>query len=428
MMTEIDLAYGSGTLPLTLDSDQFDITTILPQNHAGLPDPRDAFLNAVQHPIESPPLSALRNRCGVAMPKITIVIADHTRPVPDDVLIPWIVEELGVPDSCITILIGTGSHRPSTGEEILQKLGSDTAARFTIVNHESQNTDNLVQMGTTACGTPCFMNRLWVDADIRIATGFIEPHFFAGFSGGAKSIMPGISGLQSIQPFHRAALIADPQSTWSILDTNPTQLLAREMAGMCHPHFIVNVTLNLQREITGIFAGDMIAAHAQGCKQARHEATVELPKAFPVVVTTNSGYPLDQNFYQAVKGMSAAVRIVQPGGVIVMASECRAGLPSEGEFEPILSEPLSSPELLEEILHTEETRHDQWEVQTLLQILDKARVMLYSDLPAEKRQHIRTEVTENIDATLQQLHAAQDMARLPIAVLPMGPLTIPTLA
>nr|MBA3707451.1 DUF2088 domain-containing protein [Planctomycetota bacterium] len=273
-----------------------------------------------------------------------------------------------------------------------------------------------------------WINRAYVDADLRLATGFIEPHFYAGFSGGSKAIVPGIAGLRTVQHFHRASIIAHPRTTWGDIASNPLQALTREMVALCPPDFIVNVTLNLAKAITGVFAGEVRAAHDAGSTRAIAEAMVTVPRSFPVVVTTNSGYPLDQNYYQTVKGISAAARIVEPGGTILVASECRNGLPREGEAAAILATPKPSAELLASILASTHTRHDQWQVQTLLQCLAKARVVLHSTLSAEDRALTRVAHTDDLMATLDQLQRAWPSGKLPVAILPMGPLTIPSIA
>jgi nickel-dependent lactate racemase len=358
------------------------------------------------------------------LPSVVIVIADHTRPVPDRLLVPWIVQELGVPDECVTILVGTGTHRGSTAEELRKMLGG-AVDRFRIVNHDCEAARDMMFVGTSSCGGPCWMNRLWLNADLRVATGFIEPHFYAGFSGGSKAVIPGIAGLETVGHFHRAALIAQPNTSWARVVDNPLQRLTREMTAFCPPHFIVNVTLNRDREITGLYAGHVAMAHDAGCEAAIEEATIPVQRRYPVVVTTNSGSPLDQNFYQTVKGISAAARIVEPGGVILAVSRCNKGLPEEGAFAGILADPRPDHELHRAIQCTETTRQDQWQVQTLLQCLEKARVILFSELSEKDRALTRTEHTSDPAETLRQLAAAAGKP-LPVAILPLGPLTVAT--
>lgn len=430
-MRSVTLAYGEHGYELPLDLPGVLPEVLIPAIPPALPDPHAGFLDAVHFPHGSASLADVARRAFELprsqgrLPSVTIVIADHTRPVPDRLLIPWMVGELGVPDESVTILVGTGTHRGSTPEELRKMLGP-AANRFRVVNHRCEALDELVLLGTSSCGGRCWMNRHWVGADLRLATGFIEPHFYAGFSGGSKAVIPGIAGLETVRHFHRASLIAQPNATWARLGDNPLQRLTREMTALCPPHFIVNVTLNRDKAITGFYAGDVTAAHDAGCAAALKEATIPVARRYPVVVTTNSGYPLDQNFYQTVKGISAAARIVEPGGVILSVSRCNLGLPEEGEFARILGDHRSNLELHLAIQCAKTTRHDQWQVQTLLQCLEKARVILHSELSEKDRAFTRTGHTTDPAETLRQLAAAAAEKPVPVAILPLGPLTIPT--
>ena len=419
------LAYGQSGLDLALSCAQFAITEINPHNPPALSEPYQAFCEAARNPTASKGIHELVSASGKDKPSVGIVIADHTRPVPDHLLVPWIVEQLDVSDEQVSILIGTGTHRHSTEMEIILKLGADVAQRFNVINHDCIEAD-LVHLGDSSCGGPCLLNKIYVDADIKIVTGFIEPHFFAGFSGGPKGVMPGVAGLDTVRHFHRNSLIADPSVSWGNLEHNALQAVCREMVSMCPPDIMVNVTLNLDKDITGFFIGDFIEAHRVGCAHALKEAMVELPQRYAVVITTNSGYPLDQNFYQAVKGISAAARICEPGGHIIIACACDAGLPHDGEFAEQLGQDLSNQALLDQIMAAEKTRHDQWQIQSLLQIGQNATIHLYSGLSDSDQVLSRTQKCTDINATLSAIAAEHAEKPLSIAVLPRGPLTIPT--
>jgi nickel-dependent lactate racemase len=430
-MQTIRLAYGESGIDVALDDELFEPTVILPHAPPAVPDAHAAFVAAVEAPHAAPPLSRLlagrARELGRPVRAVVVVISDHTRTVPDHLLVPWLVAQLGCDDAQVTILVGTGTHRGSTTSELERKLGPDVLRRMRVVNHDCKDEAGLVHLGDSSCRGPLWLNRIYAEADVRLATGFIEPHFFAGFSGGSKAIVPGVAGLGTIQHFHRASLIAHPRTTWGDIAGNPLQQLSREMVALCPPHFIVNVTLDLDKRVTGFFAGSTIAAHDAGCAQAHREALQVVPRRYPVVVTTNSGYPLDQNFYQTVKGISAAARICEPGGTIVVASRCNQGLPDDGEFRRLLADPRSSAELLSAIVASSHTPHDQWQVQTLLQCLAHARVVLYSELGSADRTLTRTAHTDDLEATLAACAHAH-RRRLPIAFLPMGPLTIPVVA
>ena len=432
-LSAINLAYGTDFFELNTKLPGLEFEVFLPDSPAALPDAKANFNDAIENPLNSPSfLSVARDALSASLaegrkPKVVIAVADHTRPVPDRLLVPWLAEHLDLPDDCITILIGTGTHRGSTPDEIDRMFGS-AAGRFNIVNHDCQRKEDLVFVGKSSCGGECWLNRHWVEADFRIATGFIEPHFYAGFSGGSKALIPGIAGLETVRHFHRASLIDSPEVTWAKIEGNPLQALTREMAALCPPHFVVNVTLNRDKDITGIFAGELIAVHNAGSKVSLEEATVQASRRYPVVITTNSGYPLDQNFYQTVKGISAASRLVEQGGVILVLSKCDNGLPSEGEFASILSDFRDNDGLYQFILEAKVTKHDQWQVQTLLQCLAKARIVMYSSLSSGDRLITRTDHTDDLIATLLEIVDASSVGVLPVAVLPLGPLTIPVVA
>ena len=424
MRQSLKLAYGKGFLDLYLEPSLFDVTVILPVDTHPLKFPELAFQQKAKNPLGSSPLEKLVPPVNTNA-SVVIVVSDHTRPVPDRLLIPWIVDELGVDDSCVSILVGTGTHRSSTKEELFNMFGAQILDRFEIIIHDCKDKSSLVNVGHSKCGGTCLLHKRYVEADIKIATGFIEPHFFAGFSGGSKAIVPGIASLETIFYFHRAQIIDDPYTTWGGIDQNPVLQLSRDMTSLCPPDCIVNVTMNLKKEITGIFIGNHIAAHNEGCKKAKKQYSSVVHRKFPVVITTNSGYPLDMNFYQTVKGISAASRIVEENGTIITVSECSNGIPPASEFEKILSQDLLPDDLLNSIMNSNITRQDQWQVQVLLQILRKFKVYLYSSMEEEKAALAGVYSISDIKKTLKEIRTSLNADRLPVAVLPYGPLSIP---
>jgi len=270
------------------------------------------------------------------------------------------------------------------------------------------------------------MNKAYVEADKRIVLGFIEPHFMAGFSGGYKGVFPAIADIEAITHYHRAAVIADPKSTWGVLEGNPTQRQIRENGSLLPLHFCVNVTLNKNRQITGFYCGDPLTAHEKGCGFAKETAMVACEKPFPIVVTTNGGYPLDQNLYQTVKGMSAAAQIISEGGYILTAARCNDGFPAHGNFKKLLFDHGTPKAILDTVLAPGFSMFDQWEAQMLAMILVRARTGLYSEIPADEIRRAHVEPIADVNARL-----ADELKKVgkdaPIAVLPEGPMTIPYL-
>ena len=305
-------------------------------------------------------------------------------------------------------------------------LGHEVVQRYRVVNHNAHDPATLERVGTATDGTPVLFSREYARADRRIVLGFIEPHFFAGFSGGYKGVFPAVGDIGAIMRYHRADVIGDPRSTWGVLDGNPTQTIIRHNGALRPVDFLLNVTLNRRREITRFFCGSVAPAHGAGCEFARATAMAPCPRAYPLVITTNSGYPLDQNLYQAVKGMSAATQIVEPGGLIVAAARCNDGFPAHGNFRKLLFEHASPRALLDAILAPGFSMYDQWEAQKLAMILVRARVALHSEIPAEDARRAHLIPADDLEAFL-----AAEILRLgadaPVAVLPEGPMTIPAL-
>jgi lactate racemase len=320
----VNLAYGQGHMPVELPD---GLTTVIEPSHTpGLADERGAVLAALDKPIAARPLRDWL-RPGS---RVCVIFTDITRATPNERLIPWLLDYLAeVPREQITLLNGTGTHRPNTPAELERLLTPAVVRDYRVLNHNAEDAASLIPLGTTRDGTPALLSRHLVEADARIVTGFIEPHFFAGFSGGPKGIMPGVAGLDTVMSNHGNANLSDPNATFGITKGNPLWEEMRDIALRAGPSFLLNVALNEQRQITGAFAGDLIAAHRVGCEFVRKSAMQAFAAPFDVVVTTNSGYPLDQNLYQGVKGMSAGARVLKPGGTLVLACECREGIPAD---------------------------------------------------------------------------------------------------
>jgi nickel-dependent lactate racemase len=412
------LAYGRGRLAVELPA---QAVVIVPEQLPGLPDERAAFDAAVRAPIGTTPLRDLARPTDT----IAIVIADITRPSPSERLVPWIMAELGhVPREQFVIVNGTGSHRANTHAELVPMLGEEVVAATRIVNHNAFDDTTLAHLGRTSYGGEIWMNTDYLNADVRIVTGFVEPHFFAGFSGGPKGIVPGIAGIKTIMHLHNAEMIGHPGSTWAQLEGNPVQGEIREAVAMAPPHFMVNVAINARREISALWAGHYLEAHEVGCRFVAEHATRPVEEPFDIVITTNSGYPLDQNLYQTVKGMSAAARIVKPDGAIIAVSECSDGLPDHGNFKQLLQMRRTPHELLEMIEAPGFELYDQWEAQTQAIVQRKAEVYLYSSLdPQTVRDAMLTPIASVEETLAALLDRYGPNAR--VAVLPEGPQTVP---
>lgn len=428
----IELAYGKEGLALHLP-DQWNATVIEPIFVPGLADPARALAEALAGPLGAAPLAAHVN----ATDRVGIVFSDITRATPHGLILPAVLDALQhVPDEQITLFCALGTHRPNTEAELRQMFATNGTPeiadmllrRFRLVQNNAFDPETQVQVGVTARGHAIWLNREIAACDVKILTGFIEPHFFAGFSGGGKALMPGMAGQRTVLGNHDAGMIADPNATWGITHGNPIWEEVMEVAEMAGGVFLVNVALNKHKEMTGVFAGDLHQAHAAGCAFVKKTAMVAVPAAFDIVVSTNSGYPLDMNLYQAVKGMSAAAKVVKPGGAILIAAECADGLPDHGLYGQLLAEAGSPQALLARIMSPGFLQQDQWQVQIQAQIQLKAAVHVYADgLRDEQIRRALLQPCRDLVGTLAQLRAGYgDQAT--ICILPEGPQTIPYVA
>jgi len=419
---KVNLAYGQGHLPVELPKDR--TTVVAPAHTAGLKDERAAVIQALENSIGSKPLRQIIK----PNDKICISFTDITRATPNDRLIPWLLQHLAhVPRENITLLNQLGTHRPNTRAELEKMLTPEVVRDYRVLNHEPENRAAHVQLGTMRDGTPALINRHVVEADVRIITGFIEPHFFAGFSGGIKGICPGTAALETVMSNHGAKNIGDPNATFGVNDGNPLWEELRDVAVRAGPSFLLNVTLNEERQITNVFAGDIIKAHQTGTEFVRQSAMQKVEAAFDVVVTTNSGYPLDMNLYQGVKGMSAGARIIKPGGTLILAAECREGVPANSPLDKLLRSAGGPEEILAMLATPGFVRPEQWQAQIQALVQRKAKVLVYSELPDEILRACHLTPCHDISAEVKIcLEALGPESR--VAVLPQGPLTIPYLS
>jgi len=418
----VKLAYGDSGLEVNFPDYITDV--VEPEYVPGLPDEPAAIQTALRNPIGVKPLRQLIS----PNQKVAISICDITRPSPTDIVLPYILKELShIPAENISILVATGTHRSNTETELIDMIGENIVKNYKIVNHDCFDRTTLNLAGETSDGTSIWLNKVWIESDVRITCGFVEPHFFAGFSGGPKMVAPGLAGFDTIMALHNAERIGSPKAVWGITHGNPVHDTVREISKITGVNFSVDVTINKNREITSVFAGDLFEVHNAACETSKRIVMKPVEHEYDIVVTTNSGYPLDQNLYQTVKGLSAAAQIVKKGGTIICASECRDGLPSHGEYSKILSESNSMTKLLESINHSKTTRHDQWQVQVQAKIQMRAEVLIKSDYltDTEIRAAHFNPISNIEDALETSMVKHGKTAR--ICVLPEGPQTVPYL-
>jgi lactate racemase len=418
---KVELAYGSDGLTVDLPDER--TTIVEPLHPPAVADERVAVLEALRRPVAGPALrDVVRGRRTVA-----ISICDGTRPQPRHIVVPAILEELDglVRLDDVVVLVATGTHRGNTEAELRALLGDEVLASVRVVNHDARDEATLTWMGHLGAAVPVWLNSEWARADVRITTGFVEPHFFAGFSGGPKLVAPGLAGLETTLTLHDAARIGHPDARWGVTHGNPVHDDVRAIAEATGTHFSLDVVLDGEQRIAHAFGGELFAMHEAACAVVRQTAMRAVPRPFDVVLTTNSGFPLDQNLYQAVKGMSAAAQVVRPGGAIVCAAECRDGFPSHGSYREELTSAASPAALLETIAARTTTVPDQWQIQIQAAIQARSRVIVHTSyLSDAELGEAHLEQTADVEATVWQLldDAGPD-ARL--CVLPYGPLTVP---
>ncbi len=373
---------------------------------------------ALEHPIGSPSLPAL----AAGKKTCTIIISDHTRPVPSRDILPPVLRQLrqGNPDIQVTLLVATGFHRLTTASELEAKLGPEIARRERIVVHDAFDPDSNVRIGTLPSGAPLVIDRAAVETELLIAEGFIEPHFFAGFSGGRKSVLPGVCDKTTVLGNHCGAFIASPYARTGILEGNPLHrdmVAAAEMAKLA---FIVNVVIDEEKKTVAAFAGDFRQAHAAGVAFLRPYCQVEALPA-DIVVTSNGGAPLDQNIYQCVKGLTAAEASAKPGAVLILCAQLADGTGGEG-FYTSLRDCESPAAHFARCAATpqSETIPDQWESQILARILMKHRVIFVSRPEMEKTlREMKLDYAPSLEAAMDM--AKQDKgANVSVTLIPNG--------
>jgi len=416
----IHLAYGRAGLDVEIPDR--NLAGILSMR--GAPAIADAELE-VRWSLEQPQGGKPLRQLAAGKKSACIVVCDITRPVPNVILVPALLNvltEAGIPRERTSILVATGLHRPSSAEELRQMLGEDILRSYRIVNHRARVREEQQDLGRTPAGVPVFIDREYCQADLKITTGFIEPHLMAGFSGGRKLIAPGCAGEETIKALHSPRFIEDPQCREGIIDGNPLHGELLAIARLAGHDFILNVSLDAERNITGVFGGDPLVAHAAGVAHVRGAVSAFVCEPVDIVVTTSAGYPLDLTFYQAVKGMTAAAPILKNGGMLVLAAACTEGL--GGEEFAAMATGYSSPAAFLASLQNQPVRIDQWQLEECAKVARDADVVLVADgVPEAERGRMFIRSVTSVEAAV-----AEGLARFgreaSVAVIPKGPYTL----
>ncbi len=421
---KITLDYGKGGLEIELPAKNV-VGPLEIKPAPPLADPEGAVAAALERPIASPPLRAIAK----AKKTACILVCDITRPVPNETILRptlRVLHESGISRENILILVATGLHRESTAAERIEMLGEEIAASYRIEDHHGTRLDEHTNVGVTPRGIPGWIDTRYVQADLKIATGLIEPHLMAGYSGGRKLICPGIAALETVKRWHGPELLEHPNADCGILEGNPVHEENTRIARLAGCDFIINVTLDSSRRVTSVVAGDMEQAFLEGVRFMREIVSVPVEGAVDVVVTSSAGYPLDTTFYQAIKGLTGCLPIVKTGGVIILAASLSEGLGSP-EFQTIFHDNDSPATFMKRILGKDYFVLDQWQVEELAKVLRKVKVRIVSDgVPAEVLAGCYVEPARTVEAAVAEALGEQG-ADSRIAVIPKGPYVLPFL-
>jgi len=417
MSDQITLAFGKTGSPLRLPA-HIPTTVLEPRYARELDDSNRALADAVANPIGCPPLEETARGKSTA----AISVCDITRPAPNKLVLPHVLAALergGIPPAGITILIATGLHREATREELIEIVGEAILERYPVDSHRAKNLDEQSHLGETASGTPVYIDRRLVEADIHITLGFVEPHLMAGFSGGRKLISIGLAGERTIKRLHSPLFMRDAKATEGSFPDNPLHRELIEIAGMARHDFMIDVALTRTRGVSAVFAGEPVAAHSRAVEFVRESTLAAVPEPADLVVTTSGGYPLDLTFYQAVKGITAASHIVKPGGTILLVAECSEGFGSP-EFTELMRSSPDSQELLDKLVDSP-VKVDQWQAEKLAIVArDVSFVFCLPGLSADERSAVWGPCYDSpqgaLDASIAALPAGGS-----VVVIPEGP-------
>ncbi|MBX3026550.1 nickel-dependent lactate racemase [bacterium] len=419
---QIRLDYGRTGLLVDLPDD-VDVSVLEPQKGAPLPDPAAAVAAAIAAPIGSAPLRALARGKRDAV----VVISDKTRPIPYGVVLPPILAALaagGLAPERIEILVATGLHRANTPDELAAMTSPEIVARYRIRNHAARDAAQHVHLGRTGRGTDLWIDRGYVDAELKVITGLIEPHLMAGYSGGRKAVAPGCAGVDTMRRLHGAAMLEEHIGP-GLIEDNPFHAELVGIARRVGVDFMCDVTIDRARRLTGVYAGDLEQAHAAGVAAVEAHVRAELDRPADVVITSAAGFPLDDTYYQSIKGMVAALNVVRRGGTIILAAAIDEGIGS-AEFQRLLAETPSPDHYMARITSPGFFTIDQWMLQHLCQVRRKAEVIVVSHgLARLPRTNLLAELAPTVEDALAHCRARYG-PRPHVAVLPEGPYVLPT--
>lgn len=427
-MRNLKFDYGKTGLEISLDPN-WNTTIIRPLKQDVIENPRKVIKNWINNPISTPPLKEIIDR-RKKLNRICIVVSDATRPVPSHIILEALIAELneyGIKDNQIVALIATGLHRATYDNELERIIGKTLLNRIKCINHNAKDNDSLIYLGDTDDGVPIYINKYYYKSDLKILTGYVEPHFFFGFSGGRKSIVPGISGASTIQANHSVENIDSPYSRFGIYENNPMAKISTEIARLSGVDFVINVCINEEHRITQVAAGDLEKVHKELVNYQLNYIFKEIDEPYDIVVCGNGGYPLDLNLYQAVKSMGIGEIAVKEGGTIISVNECVDGIGiGHDKFKDLIFSKMKPEDIYQKVLSKEISMIDQWEIQILTRIMMKAEVYLISTINKDELGNIGLKYAESIEAAIR-MSLTKHGSNARILILPNGPQIIPIL-